>query len=218
MGSVLAPVFLCVQWCFLQVWKCFWWSNGLKRITASWDFHEGSKTSGCVEKYFFLDNLGEIFAHKRKQGIFNACVTFGTFWEDGVRRGEYILVLSRIKVSLQDLCMCWMLKGKSILVLLGLGIKAFLSHFDILNIKTWCKTELGCDTSSHMGFSFPCHSIIDSSCPGQPIQKGRDGGYKNIFVALMWMPHVKKNYIYRITFHFRIVMTIKKRNSRPRNT
>lgn len=54
-----------------------------------------------------------------------------------------------------------------------------------MNIKTWCKTELGHDTSSHVRFFFTFHSVIDSSCPGEPIQKGRDGGHKNIFVALM---------------------------------
>lgn len=34
-------------------------------------------------------------------------------------------------------------------------------------------------------FSFPFHSAIDSPCAGEPIKKGRDGGHKNIFVALM---------------------------------
>lgn len=58
-------------------WTC------LKRVTASYDFHEGSKTSGCIGKYFFRDNLGEIFAHRKKQGIFNACV----IWEHFERRG-----------------------------------------------------------------------------------------------------------------------------------
>lgn len=134
--------------------KMIKWS-WLKRIIASYDFHEGSRTRGCVENDFFVDvHLGEIFAYRKKQCIFNACVIFGTFWGEGVRRGESILILSRVK-DLQDLCTCWMLKGKSILVLLGLDIKAFLSHFDIMNIKTWCKTDTGHATSSHMGFFFP---------------------------------------------------------------
>lgn len=78
-----------------------------------------------------------------------------------------------------------MLKGKSILVLLGLGIKAFLSQFDIMNVETCVKLNLGRMQVHIWDFSFPFHIIIDSSCPGEPIQKGRDGGHKNIFVALI---------------------------------
>lgn len=46
------------------------------------------------------------------------------------------------------------------LVLLVSDIKARLSLFGLVNVKTWSKTELGQDTRSHMGFFFPLSEHI----------------------------------------------------------